>query len=176
LESSPDLPLAARTSYRFRPPTSPHRRAAWNEELPEGTARDLRATADLFAQLAATDPSDAAAWYNRALCLAWLGENRESIACLDGVVSLEAAQAFDQAVEAWTLCEVLRQGGGAELLADDLRFACTIAWKPSDTAWLLAEFPEIERVSIAGAPGAKRQPDAPAREFPVSPIEVFEWL
>ena len=116
--------------------------------------QDLDATADLFGRLATADPTDSAAWYNRGLCLAWMGKNLEAIGCLDRVVSLEAERAFDLAVDAWTLAEILRQGGGAETLADDLRFACTMAWKPGDTPWLLEEFPEIQRVPTPRAPGA----------------------
>ena len=35
--------------------------------------------ADLFGRLAADDPNDSAAWFNRALCLAWAGKNLEAI-------------------------------------------------------------------------------------------------
>ena len=97
-----------------------------------------------------------------------MGKNVEAIGCLDRVVGLEAERAFDLAVDAWTLAEVLRQGGGAETLADDLRFACTMTWKPGNTSWLLDEFPEIQRVPTPRAPGARAE-DAPE-------IEVFEWL
>ncbi len=136
--------------------------------MEERTTHELAATAELFGRLAADDPFDAAAWYNRALALAWLGHNREAIGCLDRVVNLEAAHAFDQAVDAWTLAEVLRPGAGAESLADDRRYAFTIAWAPEKTSWLLAEFPEIQPVSVPQIPGAK---DHESRE-----IEVFEWL
>ncbi|MFI5458679.1 MAG: hypothetical protein ACHRXM_24885 [Isosphaerales bacterium] len=168
LESAWDLPLAARKPYRLREPADRSRRAVWDEQMRGSNAQDLETTSELFGRLAAEDPSDPAAWYNRALCLAWLGKNRESVAGLDRVVNLEAGRAFDQAVDAWTLAEVLRQGGGAETLADDLRFACTIAWGPGDTSWLLDEFPEIETVPTPGAPG-----DALDES---SRIEVFEWL
>jgi tetratricopeptide (TPR) repeat protein len=168
LESAADLPLAARTTYRFRQPSDPERRAAWNDRLRGSNAEDLAAMADLFGRLAAEGPPDPSAWYNRALCLAWSGDNLEAISALDHVVGLEAGSAFEQAVEAWTLAEVLRQGGGAESLADDLRFACTIAWKPTDTAGLLKEFPEIQRVPTPREPGAA--PDQGPE------IEVFEWL
>ncbi len=155
LESAADLPLAARTAYRFRQPTNSDRRAAWDNRLRGSNAEDLAAMADLFGRLAAEGPADPAAWYNRALCLAWSGDNLEAIAALDHVVSLEAGSAFERAVEAWTLAEILRQGGGAETLADDLRFACTIAWKPADTAGLLEEFPEIQRIPTPREPGAR---------------------
>jgi hypothetical protein len=122
----------------------------------------------LFGRLATEGPADPAAWYNRALCLAWSGENLESIAALDRVVEIEAETAFEQAVEAWMVAEILRQGGGAETLADELRFACTIAWKPMETAQLLDEFSEIQRIPTPREPGAA--PD----EGPE--IQVFEWL
>ena len=168
LESAADLPLAARTSYRFRQPFDPARRSAWDARMRDQGDHELEATADVFGRLAAEDPTDSAAWYNRALCLAWMGKNFEAIGCLDRVVGLEAERAFDLAVDAWTLAEMLRQGGGAETLADDLRFACTIAWNPGDTSWLLEEFPEIQRIPTPRAPGAT------AEEH--SEIEVFEWL
>ena len=168
LESAADLPLAARTTYRFHQPGDSGRRAAWDKRLRGSNAEDLAAMAELFGRLAAEEPADPAAWYNRALCLAWSGDNLEAIAALEHVVSLEAGSAFERAVEAWTMAEILRQGGGAETLADDLRFACTIAWKPADTAELLEEFPEIQRIPTPREPGA--DPD----DGPV--IEVFEWL
>ncbi len=168
LESAADLPLAARTTYRFRQPSDSRRRTAWDKRLLGSNAEDLAAMAELFGRLAAEGLPDPAAWYNRALCLAWSGDNLQAIAALEHVVSLEAGSAFEQAVEAWTMAEILRQGGGAETLADDFRFACTIAWKPADTAELLEEFPEIQRIPTPREPGA--DPD----EGPV--IEVFEWL
>jgi tetratricopeptide (TPR) repeat protein len=168
LESSSDLPLAARTKYLFREPIDPARRALWDDQMRGRTDQDLGTTAELFGRLAAADPADSAAWYNRALCLAWSGNNRESINCLDRAVGIDAGQAFDRAVNAWVLGEVLRQGAGAEMLADDLRFACTITWRPSDTAWLLGEFHEIHRVRTPTEPGATNEDQAE--------IEVFEWL
>src|SRR3712207_8215556 len=36
----------------------------------------------------------------------------------------EADRHPKRAVESWALAEILRQGGGAETLADDLRYAC----------------------------------------------------
>jgi hypothetical protein len=168
LESSADLPLAARTAYRFREPGDPARREAWNDRMRGWDPEDAAAAADLFGRLAVEVPTDPAAWYNRALCLAWMGENHEAIGCLDRATGLDAAEAFDRAVDAWTLAEVLRQGGGAERLADDLRFACTIAWQPGETAWLRDEFPEIQQVPTPRAPG-----DAPGGR---AVMEVFEWL
>jgi tetratricopeptide (TPR) repeat protein len=133
-----------------------------------GDLEDLDAAAALFDGLTILDPADAAAWFNKALCLAWAGENLVSIACLDRVVALEAETAFDDAAMAWTLAEVLRLGGGAETLADDLRFACTIAWDASDTPTLLHEFPEIRQLPTHRAPGTEADLDPE--------ISVFEWL
>ena len=110
LESAADLPVAARTAYRFREPADSAKRAIWDDRMRGQSDQDLHATADLFGRLAAADPTDSAAWYNRGLCLAWMGKNLEAIGCLDRVVSLEAEQAFDLAVDAWTMAEVLRQG------------------------------------------------------------------
>ena len=126
--------------------------ATWNERIAGENLEDLDAAAGLFERLAALDVFDAAAWYNRALCLAWAGKNADAIE-LVRVVDLEATAASEDAVTAWMLAEVLRQGGGAETLADDLRFAFTIGWDPGDTqATLLREFPEIRKVPTPRAP------------------------
>ena len=186
LQSSGDLPAATRAVYRLRKPSDEARRAAWDKVLlgalgglangggGEGNGHDrgglieadLAAMADAFGRLASEDPPDPAASYNRALCLAWLGSNRAAIDLLARVVELEAMPAPGRAVEAWRLAEVLRSGGGAEDLADDLRFAFTMEWDPGETPDLLREFPEIHRLPTPQAPGVE-----PGRE-----VEVFEWL
>ena len=166
LESAADLPVAARTVYRFREAADLAKRAIWNIRMRGLSDQDLDATADLFGRLATADPTDSAAWFNRGLCLAWMGKNLEAISCLERVVRLEAEQAFELAVDAWTLAEVLRQGGGAETLADDLRFACTMAWTPGDTPWLLEEFPEIQtraHAACTGRAGGRRSRDRGVR-------------
>jgi len=168
LESAADLPLAARTAYRFRQPDDPRRRAAWDARMKGSQPDDLVVSADVFGRLASDDPFDSAAWYNRALCLAWAGENREAISALDRVVGLDSERDFEAAVQAWVLAGILRQGGGAEDLADDLRFACTIAWNPTNTARLLEEFPEIQTTTALSEPGKARDEKAE--------IAVFEWL
>ncbi len=170
LESAADLPAAARAVYRLRGPTSAAGRAAWDDRLGSRGAGDgdLEVLADRFGRLASENPDDSAAWYNRALCLAWMGNNRAAVGCLERAVALEAESAFDRAVEAWTLAEVLRQGGGAESLADDLRFAGTLDWEPQELTWLLDEFPEIQPVPTPQVPGAEAGLDCD--------IEVFHWL
>ena len=112
LASAGDLPAAARMPYRFREAADAARRVIWDQVMRGSNAEDPAAAAELFGKLALEDPTDSAAWFNRALCLAWCGENRESISCLDKVVALEAGPAFDRAVDAWTLADVLRQGEG----------------------------------------------------------------
>ena len=120
-----------------------------------------RASSDLFAGLGGGRDANRLARPGTTALLAWLGDNRQSIACLDRVVSLDSESAFDRAVDAWTLAEVLRQSGGAETLADDLRFACTIAWEPGDTAWLLDEFPRRSPGSHADRSGSTRSTTVP---------------
>ncbi len=170
LQSAADLPVAARCVYRLRQPEDPARREAWDDRLMGRDAGDpdLEAMADAFGRLAAEGPSDPSAWYNRALCLAWLGFNREAVGCLDRVIGLEAGPAFDRAVEAWVLAELLRQGGGAETLADDLRFACVLDWELGDAPERLDEFPEIRRVPTPQVPGVEFGPDPE--------VVLFEWL
>jgi tetratricopeptide (TPR) repeat protein len=168
LESAADLPQAARIAYRFRQPEDSRRRAVWDERMQGKEPDDLAASADLFGRLAIDEPFDSAAWYNRALCLAWQGENPEAISCLDRVISIDAERAWEKAVGAGTLAGILRQGAGAEELADDLRYACTIAWEPAETGGLLDEFPEIQRTAAPREPGKAHDPE--------TEVEVFEWL
>ncbi len=168
LESAPDLPSAARKVYRFRKPDSEAQRARWDRTLRNGDASQLRTAAQAFGQLALEAPDDADAWFNQALCLAWAGHDREAIDCLDQVTRLEAESRPKEAAEAWTLAEILRQGGGAESLSDDLRYACTYRWEPGQTARLLALFPEIRRIP------APRDPTR--EESPQGELEVLEWL
>jgi hypothetical protein len=168
LDTAPDLPAAARIAYRFRHPDHPDLRAAWDARiLPAASAR-LADLADLFGRLVGDHPTDSAAWYNRALCLAWSARNREAVSALERVVNLDAERAGDQAVSAWTLAEILRHGASAEELADDLRFACTIPWETDATAALLKEFPEIVRLTVPPAPGVVPEQSRH--------IEVYEWL
>src|SRR4051794_9448341 len=132
LANAPDLPTAARAVYRFRPPEGEARRARWDDRLRGHDLSELPVAAEAFRELAEADPDDAAAGFNRALCLAWMGANVPAIAALERVVALEAADAPDTAVDAWTLAEVLRHGAGAEHLADDMSLALVVAWQPED--------------------------------------------
>lgn len=168
LEAASDLPVSARIEYRFQAPVDPARRTDWNSLIRQGSLEDLAKAADLFAALSVDDPSDAAAWFNRALCLAWTGRNAESISCLDRVVQLQAAESPDHAVTAWTLAEILRQGGGAEALADDLRYVWVVPWSEAQTSRLRRFGPTLER---------KSAPLDPVSGGPALPaVEVYEWL
>ncbi|MHB1557253.1 MAG: hypothetical protein ACYC61_07220, partial [Isosphaeraceae bacterium] len=172
LDVAGDLPAAARASYQLRHPAAPTRRAAWDRRLLDGGegpnqggdgqdgpgSIDLASMADAFGRLVQEDPTDADAWYNLGLVLAWQGLNREAVAAFERVVALEAPGPFDHAVEAWALAEVLRQGAGAYELADALRYSFTIDWDPGDTEALLREFPEIQRLPPPQAPGLDSSP------------------
>ena len=95
LESATDLPAAARRlTGSVKPATWPA--PIWDRAMSGWDPEDLTVAADLFGKLVDDDPTDSAAWFNRALCLAWSGQNRESISCLDQVVGMEAEPAFDR--------------------------------------------------------------------------------
>lgn len=168
LESAPELPLAARKAQRFRQPRDPAKRARWDAMLRSAPLEELNAAANAFAQLIQETPDDVEAWFNRGLCLAWRGLDPEAVAALDRVVALEADHNPAGAVDAWTLAEVLRQGGGAETIADDLRYACGFAWDEDDTSILQLRFPEIRRIPAPQDP-VNHQAKA-------SDVEVLEWL
>lgn len=130
LARSAVLPDAAKAAHRFRPPVGEARRARWDAAMRDRDLSDLVAAATTFDVLAAADPADSAARFNRGLCLAWLGRNVAAIAALDRVIRLDAEADFEGAVAAWTLAEVLRHGAGAEELADDLNYGGSIPWPP----------------------------------------------
>ena len=109
-----------------------------NEDLFEGDVgkrrpRSSQNNASLFRPPSAVNSKrvakrQRAAWYNRALCMAWLGRNAEAVSCLDQATQLDLGADFEKSVAAWSLAEVLRQGAGAEPLADDLRFLWIVDW------------------------------------------------
>ena len=131
LTSADELPLAARASYRFRSPLGDDRRTRWSETFAGRDLQDLAIAADVFEILRESDPSDSAAIFNCALCLAWQGRNREAIAAIGQSVAIDAADRPDDAVASWMLAEVLRQGGGAEDDADDVSYAVAYDWDES---------------------------------------------
>lgn len=168
LETAPDLPAAARKVYRFRKPRSESQRQRWDSELGKGMAAEIDEAAAAFNRLIELDPDDSDAWFNRGLCLAWTGRDHEAVECLSQTARLEADGDPSKAVEAWTLAEILRQGGGAQSLSDDLRFACNFAWNNPDTSLLEGSFPEIRRIPAPRDP--TRADDQPPD------LVVLEWL
>lgn len=168
LESAPDLPAAARKVHRFRKPGSEAQRSRWDRVLRDGESHELADAARNFRVLTDAAPDDAEAWYNLGLCLAWAGLDAEAIDCLDRATGLDADGDEKRAVEAWALAEILRQGGGTEHRADDLRYACTFRWDPAETAELERQVPELRRIPT---------PRDPTREdLPAIDLDVLEWL
>jgi tetratricopeptide (TPR) repeat protein len=170
LANAAELPPAARAVYRFQSPADESQRTRWDARLRGQGLDDLAGAAEAFAALTVDEPSDAAAWYNLALCRAWLGQNTEAVACLDRAVGLLAVPDPARATDAWTLAEVLRQGAGAESLADDVRFAL-VADRPSGEGfpdWLFDRWPGLVPLAMPSDPitGAPRIEDG----------QVYEWL
>lgn len=169
LANAADLPLAAQIEYRFLTTTDDARRARWDAAFRGRDLEDLAVAAGAFAELAEADPLDARARFNQGICLAWMGRNADAVAALDLAVGALAAVEPGTAVDAQTLAEVLRQGAGAEPLADDLNHVVTIAWSPGDDP---ADFLD-------------RRADVRAVDNPIDPLtgrpelseaRLYEWL
>src|SRR5262249_29874604 len=110
---NPNLPASAKQELKFQSLSSnapPEQRAAWESALAGASAGELSEAADAFEQLTEKYPDEKAAWYNLAICLAWLGKNPESLEALDRYVALEADET--RAAAAWAFGEVLRCGQG----------------------------------------------------------------
>lgn len=169
LANAPHLPSAAKAVYRFRMPENVNRRSRWNALLLNHDLDELDAASDAFTHLYATDPTDASAGYNAALCMAWLGYNADAIDLLARVVGLLAASHPEEAISAWVLAEVLRQGGGAEHLADELRHTLIIPMDSDVDEWI--------RESESDGPWRRlpdpTDPDAPPGRF--ADTRVYEW-
>ena len=164
-----DLPLAARAEYRFLAPTSGEQRVRWDARFRSRGLEELAEASQAFEDLAGETPSDVRARFNQGLCLAWLGRNAESVAVLDRLVRSTASSEPELAVDAWTLAEVVRQGGGAEDLADDLNHVVTVAWTPGKDP---AEFFD-DRSDVRPIP----HPIDPTTGKPqLSEAKLYEWL
>ncbi len=133
LSSTGDLPLAARVEYRFLTPLDPERRARWDGLFQSRDLGELPVAAATFAELADEDPLDARARFNEGICLAWMGRNVESVAALDRAVRGLADHKPQVASDAWLLAEILRQGGGAEALSDELNHVAIVTWTLGET-------------------------------------------
>ena len=168
LASAADLPEAARAEYRFLTPVGTDQRLRWDGELRSRDLGDLAIAATAFDRLA--DGGDGRARFNQGLCLAWLGRNAAAIAALDQAVQTLAEAEPGVAVDAWTLAEVLRQGSGAETLADDLNHVATFTWAAAgpDPTGFLDDRPDVRAIPT---------PLDPATGQPTRPdVAVFEWL
>ena len=130
---SPQLPLVARTEYRFLACTNPVRRERWNRILAQRDLSEISEAEKAFLQLAEEDPEDFQARLNQALCLAWLGRNPEAICALLQAAEISASQPplHDLGVQACTLVELLCQGAGAEDYADDRTNTLILKWDDS---------------------------------------------
>lgn len=137
LASASNLPAAARRVYRFRSPADSAQRERWNSVLRADLLEDVERARDAFARLVAIEPRDAEAHFNHALCLAWSAQNLEAIASLARAIRLDATdeRRRDACIEAWSLAAILRQGGGAEALTDDVRCTLLLDWSEPASAF-----------------------------------------
>ena len=174
LASAPDLPDAARADYRFLTPVGNLQRDRWDQELRARDLGDLAVAAEAFGRLASPTESnlkgDGRAWFNQGLCLAWLGRNVDALVALDRAVGALGEPEPGIAVDAWTLAEILRQGGGAEAWADDLNHVATLVWTENhdDPAGFLETRADVRPVPT---------PLNPTSGLPTRPeVRIFEWL
>jgi hypothetical protein len=164
-----DLPEAARAEYRFLTPSGDERRQAWDAQFRGQNLENLAVAARAFGVLAERDPADSHARFNQGVCLAWLSRNPDAVEALDLAVQSMAESEPNTAIEAWTLAEVLRQGGGAETLADDLSHVVQVGWTPGeDPAGFLDERSDVRAIAnpIDPVTGAPR----------LSEARLYEWL
>ncbi len=179
LANAPDLPDAARAEYRFLTPVGDDQRRRWDGELRSRDLGDLAVAAAAFDRLAtpADDrpEGDSRARFNQGLCLAWVGQNREAVLALDRAVAALAEAEPGVAVDAWALAEVLRQGAGAEPLADDLNHIATYTWS-ADPALIDLQHP-AEFLDAHPNVRSVPTPTDPATGQPTrADVSLFEWL
>ena len=153
-------------------PTEADRRERWDRVLRSRDLTDLAAAAEAFGILAENGDGDGRAWFNRGLCLAWLGANGAAVQALDQASRAAAAATEpDVAVTAAALAEVVRQGASAEAHADDLNRIALITWTdtsgPNPAAFLDAR--DDVRVLPHPVDPATGQPSRPD-------LDLFEWL
>jgi tetratricopeptide (TPR) repeat protein len=164
-----DLPEAARAEYRFLTPVGEGRRENWDAVFRGRDLEDLSVASSAFEELADQDQGDAHARFNQGICLAWLGRNAQAIAALDLAVRSMAESEPNVAIDAWTLAEVLRQGGGAESLADDLSHVIHVTWSlGEDPAGFLDTRTDVRTIP---------NPIDPSTGVPrLSEARIYEWL
>jgi len=174
LANAPDLPEAARADYRFLTPVGNLQRDRWDLELRSRDLGDLAVAAEAFGRLGDSTQSghqgDGRARFNQGLCLAWLGRNSDALLVLDQAVRALAEPEPGVAVDAWTLAEIVRQGGGAEDLADDLNHVATLIWTDNhdSPAGFIESRPDVRPIPTPLDPstGQTTRPD----------VSLFEWL
>jgi hypothetical protein len=172
LRDAVEWPEVARKTQRLRGPEGEDRRARWDSliEQREATLSDPAEASGVFAQLVTDDEGDASAWWNLGVCRAWTGDNVEAIHALDRFVTLTAEWDLDAAAAAWTLAELLRHGGGAEELADEMTHSFELSWseeRVSLTGWLESRANVVERP-------APRDPES--NQLIAEGRRIFEWL
>jgi tetratricopeptide (TPR) repeat protein len=170
LESSEELPAAAKASYRFRWPQPEVVRARWSAALGDVEMLDLDQVADEFRKLSAADESDYDALYNHAICLAWRGENARAVEALKAFASRVVEDQFDASVDACVLAEILAQGSGAESVASDLNHTLIVDW-PQVAGDPL---PRLQRAAVLTAQPIPR--DRETGDPVVNDVRAFEWL
>jgi len=170
LESSPQLPTAAKRPWKFQPPGGPEAAARWDRVLRGNDTARLDQAAAAFKELSHGDPDDLSAAFNHVLCLAWSGENPSAIRRIDEILPRLAAHDFALGVSLATLGAILRQGAGAEEFADALRYHLDIPWDSSASDPEAAFDPEApwRPVPLRGDPGLRLPTPEVAR--------VYEWL
>lgn len=170
LANAPALPRAATRVYHFQPAPSPAARERWGQALGPERVSNLTASAEAFQGIADDSDDDAPARFNEALSWAWAGENAAAVAALERYLVLTAPQDFERAVDAWTLAEVLRQGAGAEHLADEMTHALEVPWPH-------AYGPPLEWLEHMGELRPLPNPVDPVTRRPVEPhARLFECL
>jgi hypothetical protein len=170
LESSPQLPHAAKRPWTFQSPDGPEAAERWDRVLKaEDTAR-LDDAVTAFGRISEGDPTDVSAAFNHVLCLAWSGENPRAIRRIQEVLPIATARNFTLGVSLATLGAILRQGAGAEEYADALRYHLDIPWDLSGSDPQDAFDPEIpwRPVSLRGDPMLGLPTPDVAR--------VYEWI
>ena len=129
---------------------------------------DLTNAAETFGVLAGEDSEDDAAWYNHAVCLAWLGRNVEAVTSLERGRTLRAESQFERAVEAWTLAEVLRQGAARSNWPTTFAYSWMIEWSEEDAGRVLS--------TCAGAPAGASSARSHHRPAPIPGGAGLTWL
>ena len=143
------FPPAACEAYRFRAPsdtTAGARRKAWDAAL-AGVSTRFGAMAQAFDRLTQEDATDANAWHNLGLVRAWLGDNKGALTAFDQFIDRTDDEAA--AVEAATLCEVLRFGYGMDNACDYQEFTATTRLNdPQPIERLLEEWHSQRRLIV----------------------------